>query len=209
MSWVPNSPSNTSSPVPWKTWLSLALFHAKHINAHRHGGIGEVATWTHSTEKPPAATLRRLWWCCIILDRISPLCTRFRLQITSDIFDLETCVPLGFSDLQSEIYRSKVFPPATKCRLIKIFTKFVDLLMILTDVLPIAFPFEAKLEAGPGSTKDEENKILKCRQQLANWYEAVNTEFPVFKGREPDQQSSVVDPMNCTILYTNLMYIYY
>ncbi|WKT54483.1 hypothetical protein QSH57_005067 [Fusarium oxysporum f. sp. vasinfectum] len=207
MGWVPNSPSNTS-PAPWRTWLSLALYHAKHISAHRHGGIGEVTTWTHSTEKPPATTLRRLWWCCIILDRISPLCTRFRLQITSDIFDLETCVPLGFSDLQSEIYRSKVFPPETKRRLIEIFIKFVDLLMILTGVLPIAFPFEARLEAGPGSAKDED-KIRKCREQLANWYEAVNTEFPVFKGREPDQQASIVDPTNCTVLHTNLMYIYY
>ncbi|SCO92690.1 uncharacterized protein FRV6_16818 [Fusarium oxysporum] len=50
---------------------------------------------------------------------------------------------------------------------------------------------------------------LYRKTKLANWYEAVNTEFPVFKGREPDQQASVVDPINCTVLYTNLMYIYY
>ena len=57
--------------------------------------------------------------------------------------------------------------------------------MILTDVLPIAFPFEARLEAGSGSTKDEETKILKCRQQLASWYEAVKTyEDQVFSARK-------------------------
>jgi hypothetical protein len=78
---------------------------------------------------------------------------------------------IGLSDLQSEIHRSKVFSPATKHRLIDIFTKFMDLLMILTEVLPVALPFEAELEAGPGYTKDEDNKILKCREQLANWYE--------------------------------------
>ncbi|KAH7305444.1 fungal-specific transcription factor domain-containing protein [Stachybotrys elegans] len=208
MGWVPNSPSNTS-PVPWRTWLNQALYHAKLISAHRHGAIGEAMTWAHSTEKPPAATLRRLWWCCIILDRISPLCTRFRLQITPEIFDFETCVPLGFSDLQGEIYRSKVFAPATKRRLIEIFTKFMDLLMILTEVLPIAFPFEAKLEASPGSTKDEEDTILTCREQLANWYEAVNTDFPAVTGHQPYQEASVVDPINSAVLYTNLMYIYY
>ncbi|KAI1060147.1 hypothetical protein LB506_011279, partial [Fusarium annulatum] len=211
MGWVPNSTITNPSPVPWRIWLSRALHHAKQISAHRHGGvINQETTRPHSTERPSPATLRRLWWCCIILDRISPLCARFHLQITSDILDTETCVPLGFRDLQGEVYRSKIFPPETKRRLIGIFTKLMDLLMLLTDVLPIAFPFEARLEAGSCFRDNEESKILNCRKQLANWYETVNIEFPAFRGStQAHEQANVMDPTQCTILYTNLMYIYY
>lgn len=210
MGWVPNSTTTSHpSPNPFRMWLSRALHHAKHINAHRHRGIDEEATWTHSTERPSAATLRRLWWCCIILDRISPLCARFQLQITSDLLDTDTSVPLGFRDLQGEIYRSKVFVPATKRRLIGIFTKLMDLLMLLTDVLPIAFPFEARPNTDSGLRENEQSKILHCLKKLANWYEAANTEFPVFHGSQAREYASVDDPAKCTILYTNLMYVYY
>ncbi|KAH8170101.1 fungal specific transcription factor domain-containing protein [Sarocladium implicatum] len=210
MGWIPNSLASNPSPVPWRMWLSRAIHHARQISAHRHTGIAEGTTGPYSSGRPSSATLRRLWWSCIIMDRVAPLCARFRLQITSDMLDSENCVPLGFGDLEGEIYRSKVFPPETKRRLIGIFMKLMDLMMLLTDVLPIAFPFEASLEAGSSFRNDAESKIVNCRKQLANWYEAVRVELPVFHGSsEEHQQDSVVDPTNCTILYTNLVYIYY
>ncbi|KAF4946369.1 hypothetical protein FSARC_14213 [Fusarium sarcochroum] len=208
MGWVPDRPSNTM-PVPYKTWLGLGLHHAKHINAHRENGVCDVPSSTCSAEDPHSNTLRRLWWCCIIMDRLSPLCTRFRLQITSDLFDFEHCVPLGFVDLQTEVYRSKVFHPSTKLQHIAIFSKFLGLLMALTEVLPIVFPFENKLESGTESLEEEANKIERCGDLLRNWYKTANADFPLFDGHDADQRSDELDHTNSIILYTNLMYIYY
>jgi hypothetical protein len=117
------------------------------------------------------------------------------------MLDMETCVPLGFRDLQGEIHRSRVFPPATKRRLIGIFTKLVDLLMLLTDVLPIAFPFEAKMEAMSGFRDNEESKILHCCKQVVIWYQAVHVEYPVFHATsEAYDQPDDLDPAKCAIL---------
>ncbi|KAK5637341.1 hypothetical protein RRF57_013053 [Xylaria bambusicola] len=208
MSWVPNFPVNTS-PDPWKTWHRLALRHAEYINAHRYGRVVDVSNLASSAQKRYFRSVRRLWWCCIILDRISPLCTRFRLQITPDLFDSDAYVPLGFSDLQTEIHRSRVFAPAIKRRHVILFAKFLDLILILTDVLSIVFPFESKVELRPETTQGSNAQIQKCWRLLRAWYESATIEFPLFHGQDRERHIDTMDPANSIILYTNLMYIYY
>ncbi|KAF5627091.1 cutinase transcription factor 1 beta [Fusarium sp. NRRL 52700] len=201
MSWVPESPT-TTSPVPYRTWLSLAIHHAKLINTHRHAGICDVGT----TSEPRSRTLRRLWWCCIICDRLSSLACRFRLQITPDMLDMENCVPLGFADLQSEIHRSNVFSPTTKRQLISLFSKSLSLLMLLTEVIPVAYPFETRLESSPDFSVQEEENIRKSCDLLEDWYNSAKAEFPPLHKpiavEESDSASSIA-------VHTNLMYIYY
>lgn len=208
MSWVPNCPVK-ASPDPWKTWHCLALRHAERIHAHRYGKVIDESDMAFSAQKRYSRSVRRLWWCCIILDRLSPLCTRFRLQITPDLFDLDTYVPLGFNDLQTETHRSRVFAPEIKHRHIILFVKFLDLILILTDVLSIAFPFESKVELRSGTTQGSDAQIRKCRRLLRAWYESAIIDFPLFDGQHPEQHVDTMDPANSTILYTNLMYIYY
>ncbi|KAF4952481.1 hypothetical protein FGADI_6715 [Fusarium gaditjirri] len=200
MNWVPESPTTTSS-VPYRTWLSLAIHHAKLIKAHRHAGICDAGT---TENEPRSRTLRRLWWCCIICDRLSSLACRFRLQITPDILDMETCVPLGFDDLESEIYRSSVFSPATKRQLIALFSKNLSLLMLLTELIPVAYPFETRLESSPDFSVQEEGNIRKTCDLLDEWYDAAKAEFPPF--HQPTEET---DSANSVAVHTNLMYIYY
>ncbi|KAG9503466.1 hypothetical protein J7337_006311 [Fusarium musae] len=176
MNWVPESPTITA-PVPYRTWLSLAIHHAKLINAHRHAGICDVGT---SANEPRSKTLRRLWWCCIICDRLSSLACRFHLQITPDMLDMENCVPLGFADLQSEIHRSNVLSPATKRQLISLFSKALSLLMLLTEIIPVAYPFETQLESSPDFSVQEEEKVRKSCDLLEEWYNTAKSEFPPF-----------------------------
>ncbi|KAF5541765.1 fungal specific transcription factor factor domain-containing protein [Fusarium mexicanum] len=54
------------------------------------------------------STLRRLWWCCIIRDRILPLDSRRSIQITPDHFDLKRNMLLGCIELEAEIGRSTI-----------------------------------------------------------------------------------------------------
>ncbi|RFN48881.1 hypothetical protein FIE12Z_6936 [Fusarium flagelliforme] len=189
MNWVPNVPVTNTSPNPWKTWHSLALRHAENISAHR--------------------SVRRLWWCCIIMDRLSPLCTRFHPQITPDSSTLENYVPLGFNDFQSEIHRSRVFTPAIKRRHIDLFSKFLELILILTDVLAIAFPYESKVEISPESTATSDAQLQKCRRLLVAWYKSTTVDFPILDCQDQDRCVDSTDPSNSVILHTNLMYIYY
>ncbi|KAK2689192.1 hypothetical protein QWA68_011494 [Fusarium oxysporum] len=202
MNWVPESPA-TTSPVPYRTWLSLAIHHAKLVNAHRHAGICDVGT---TANEPRSRTLRRLWWCCIICDRLSSLTCRFRLQITPDMLDMENCVPLGFADLQSEIHRSNVFSPATKRQLISLFSKYLGLLMLLTELIPVAYPFETRLESSPDFSVQEEENIRKSCDLLDEWYDTAKAEFPPFHQLKAAEES---DSVNSVAVHTNLMYIYY
>ncbi|ENH68122.1 Cutinase transcription factor 1 beta, partial [Fusarium oxysporum f. sp. cubense race 1] len=202
MNWVPESPA-TTSPVPYRTWLSLAIHHAKLVNAHRHAGICDVGT---TANEPRSRTLRRLWWCCIICDRLSSLTCRFRLQITPDMLDMENCVPLGFADLQSEIHRSNVFSPATKRQLISLFSKYLGLLMLLTELIPVAYPFETRLESSPDFSVKEEENIRKSCDLLDEWYDTTKAEFPPFHQLKAAEES---DSVNSVAVHTNLMYIYY
>ncbi|KAF5644857.1 cutinase transcription factor 1 beta [Fusarium sp. NRRL 25303] len=202
MKWVPESPT-TTSPVPYRTWLSLAIHHAKLINAHRHSGICDVGT---TANEPQSRTLRRLWWCCIICDRLSSLACRFRLQITPDMFDMENCVPLGFADLQSEIHRSNVFSPATKRQLISLFSKNLSLLMLLTEIIPVAYPFETRLGSIPDFSAQEEEIIRNSCDRLEEWYNTAKAEFPPFHQITTAEDN---DSAKSVTVHTNLMYIYY
>ncbi|KAF5594869.1 cutinase transcription factor 1 beta [Fusarium subglutinans] len=202
MSWVPESPTTTSR-VPYRTWLSIAIHHAKLINAQRHAGICDVGT---TTNEPRSRTLRRFWWCCIICDRLSSLACRFRLQITPDILDMENFVPLGFADLQSEIHRSNVFSPAIKRQLISLFSKNLSLLMILTEVIPVAYPFETRLESNPDFSVREDRNISKSCDLLEEWYNSAKAEFPPLHKPIAAAEDDSATPI---AVHTNLMYIYY
>lgn len=209
MNWVPNVPVTNTSPNPWKTWHSLALRHAENISAHRYARVTDVSGLASPSKKYYFRSVRRLWWCCIIMDRLSPLCTRFRPQITPDSSTLETYVPLGFNDFQSEIHRSRVFTPAIKLRHIDLFSKFLELILILTDVLAIAFPFEFQVEISPESTATSNAQVQKCRRLLVAWYKSTTVDFPILDCQDQARCVDSTDPSNSIILHTNLMYIYY
>lgn len=208
MNWVPNLPVHTS-PNPWKTWHGLAFRHADNISAHRYARAADVSISASPSQKRYFRSVRRLWWCCIIMDRLSPLCTRFRPQLTPESLALDTYVPLGLNDFQTEIHRSRVFAPAIKRRHIDLFSKLLELILILTDILAIAFPYESKVDITPESALGSDAQVQKSRRSLAAWYESATINFPLFDGQDRDRRFDTRDPSNSVILYTNLMYIYY
>ncbi|KAF5621927.1 cutinase transcription factor 1 beta [Fusarium sp. NRRL 52700] len=206
MGWVP--PSNTTLN-PYKTWLSLAIQHARSINADRYTEEPQMIEMTSTKQLKYQNCLHRLWWCCVIMDRISPLCTRYSLNITHDRFDFKNAIPLGAEHLQDDIYRSSVFTPAIKRRQIGIFSKFLELVILLTDVLTLVYPFEDSVKSKSQSAEDGDLTFEKCEAALKAWYLRVSAQFPPFENTPKDLCGKGNDQDKSIVLQTNLMYIYY
>ncbi|EWY88027.1 hypothetical protein FOYG_09389 [Fusarium oxysporum NRRL 32931] len=206
MGWVP--PSNTTLN-PYKTWLSLAIQHARSINADRYTEVPELIEVTSTKQRKYQNSLHRLWWCCVIMDRISPLCTRFSLHITHDRFDFKNTIPLGAEHLQDDIYRSSVFTPAIKRRQIGIFSKFLELMILLTDVLTLTYPFEDSVRSKSRFAEDEDLAFERCEASLKAWYVRVSALFPPFENEPKDSYGKGNDQEKSIVLQTNLIYIYY
>ncbi|KAF5665120.1 cutinase transcription factor 1 beta [Fusarium circinatum] len=143
------------------------------------------------------------------MDRISPLCTRYSLNITHDRFDFKNAVPLGAEHLQGDIYRSIVFTPAIKRRQISIFSKFLELVILLTDVLTLVYPFEDSVKSKSQSAEDGDLAFEKCEAALEAWYVRVSAQFPPFDNAPKDSCGKGNDQDKSIVLQTNLMYIYY
>lgn len=178
-------------------WLGIAIRFAKEAGAHRYHILTGI-----TAEKRNA--LKRLWWCCIIRDRILPLGVRRPLQITGEEFNFEEAVPLYDDDFEDEIERSGVYDIPSKRSLTQLFLLLCQLAVALTDVIMVVYPASGQ----PDLTLSSDHKtdqylqhIESCVLTLDAWFEHATARFPTPAGIG-DIQSSV-------ILYTNLMYIYY
>lgn len=156
--------------------------------------------------------LKRLWWCCIIRDRILALGVRRSLQISRAHFDLEANTGLGFTDLADEVDRSKVYNAETKRCLIEIFVQLGELCSALTDLITLVFP----LDDVPGWDRqlglEGPAKLKECKAALRSWYKGAALRFPMFGGGSTPRMTTANSKQfqhDSVILYTNLMYMHY
>ncbi|KAH7311233.1 hypothetical protein B0I35DRAFT_481224 [Stachybotrys elegans] len=194
MAWVP--PSNLSL-IPYKMWLGRAVQHTKSLNADRVAKDNSNAATKHQK------ALRRLWWCCVALDRVSPLCTRFNPYLRHDSFNLESSCALISEDLKDEVFRSSVYDPASKQHLLSLFEVYMEFMIILTDVLCFIFPCEESL----GSKQLDNAKIDECSSAMNSWLARAMavippSTIPTTDGKKQNLHKSV-------FVHVNLMYIYY
>uniref|UniRef100_A0A0D2XGB8 Uncharacterized protein n=1 Tax=Fusarium oxysporum (strain Fo5176) TaxID=660025 RepID=A0A0D2XGB8_FUSOF len=118
-------------------------------------------------------------------------------------------IPLGAEHLQDDIYRSSVFTPAIKRRQIGIFSKFLELMILLTDVLTLTYPFEDSVRSKSRFAEDEDLAFERCEASLKAWYVRVSAQFPPFENEPKDSYGKGNDQEKSIVLQTNLMYIYY
>jgi len=127
---------------------------------------------------------------------------RRHVQISSADFDW-SLTPLNNEDLESEIFRSKVYDASTKRSLIQLMTVVCELAVSLTDVLELVYP----LNGFPNSIISTEqadqsfNRIETCKSSLKSWFEKATINFPT-----PTPMGMMHDSV---VLYTNLTYMYY
>lgn len=184
--WYPMS--GTGPQKPNSLWLSIAIHHARCLGADE--------AWEHRdvpAQSEESHLLRRLWWCCVIRDRVVSLGFRQRLQITR--------VPpvLLLSDFENEINHSEVTRPESKRKLVRMLLRVMELCEILTDFLElICLPDCYRM----GYTQSEVATLSGCRDALQKWFMATNTIIPNshFDNRFRDQS---------VIVHGSLMYMYY
>jgi hypothetical protein len=80
-------------------WLSIAIQSAKSAEAPYFATKAPVSPVTDPIQFKRQNVLKRLWWCCIIRDRIMCLGLRRSLKITRAHFDFDAVSPLGMADL--------------------------------------------------------------------------------------------------------------
>lgn len=215
--WSP--PASSTPRKPNTAWLSIAIQHAKTAEAHHYSSLSPVSRAGSSARQalPTAQAkkqnmLKRLWWCCILRDRVMGLGLRRSLQITRNHFNFETNGILGFSDLTDEIERSRVYNADTKRCLAEVLEQLVELCVILTDILILVFPLDDSPGWGRDMKAEEQDKLRECKVSLRRWYKGATLRFPVFGGGAVARvggSGAKEFHHDSVILYTNLMYMYY
>jgi hypothetical protein len=115
------------------SWLALAIDHARTLNAHHY-----YRDSSHVYASP--TTLKRLWWCIVIRDRLVALGMRRSLQIPPALFDPFSWAPLQLEDFEDEIHASEVYDPDTKTQLCGILTSLCHLAVAMTMLLTTLYP---------------------------------------------------------------------
>lgn len=180
---------------PSTPWLSIAIHYARDSEAHKYQKF--------SADSENYDVLKRLWWCCIIRDRLFSLGMRRGIRITAAQFDVTHSIQLGYSDLASEIHRSKVHDAVTKIKLAEVLEFLVELCIILTDILELAYPI-ADCVNNARDRHEILRRLRSSQMSLRKWHEkaAKHLPRPVTSFEKSVEHDSV-------ILYGNLVYMYY
>lgn len=191
---------------PVVPWLSIAIHYARIAQAHDHGNWDDEPA--SSSKQSTSATLKRLWWGCFIRDRLYSLGMRQPLRIPRAHFNPHQGAILSKHDLLGELERSFVYDHATKSRLGEVLGLLVQLCIVLTDILDLAFPTGP--DALPPSGAPHEitmlNRVRQSQCALDDWYRLMNSQLPHI-GASP--AATTDRSTNSMALYVNLLYIYY
>ncbi|KAL6407312.1 fungal specific transcription factor [Ilyonectria robusta] len=199
------SPSfDQAASKPDTFWLSIAIGSALRAQAHQYLSTTRKIGWSQEAKRHNA--LKRLWWCCVVHDRILAISSRRSIQITRAHLDMHPDLGFDDDDLADEIYGSKVYDPPTKQRLIGMFTKLVEMCLLLTDVCPLLFPLDEGLELDTAIIDTEATTVQDCTVALSQWYESATLQFPDAGGKDATKKRILPDPV---MVNATLMYIYY
>ncbi|KAH6663978.1 fungal-specific transcription factor domain-containing protein [Plectosphaerella plurivora] len=175
--WLP--PEDPRGRRPNTSWLITAIRHAKDAGAHRYASPSLMSKPTPRGRQSHQNKLKRLWWCCIIRDRVISLGLRRCTQITRQTFDFDTSPTLEAADLADEIHRSRVYNVETKKSLVQLCVRFVRLCVILTDLLSLTpYPEDGDAWALDRSGRAERSSVSELGWELTTWFTDMRREFP-------------------------------
>ncbi|KAL5343091.1 fungal-specific transcription factor domain-containing protein [Aspergillus crustosus] len=176
--YAPSRNPNTNS-----YWLTVALHHARLIQAHRY----------YEVKHEKANMLKRIWWACVCRDRLLSLGLRRRFQISAHDFDF-TQSALTISDFSDEIHRSLVYGADSKRALIQLLSSLCELAVALTNGLALLSPITSVV-----STNHED--LSRSIADLTQWHKR-NADTIELLGEIGMEHDSFV-------LYRNVLFIYY
>lgn len=166
-------------------------------------------------------TLKRLWWCIVLTDRIYSLCWWKPIQMSRSHlglhFSYEVDDPFVPDDFDDEIERSRVYNSGAKRVLVQIFCKVIDLLELLTRLLEMALPLDGRAHWDHEETGDDERELRVLKEHMNSWYDAVSANLllparnPLGGEKDPDSLGPVVAEHvhDSFVLYTNYLCLLY
>ncbi|KAJ4250958.1 hypothetical protein NW762_011608 [Fusarium torreyae] len=186
-------------------WLGIAISYARVAKAHCYASLRPNNDIEVAKVQKLRNTLKRLWWCCIICDRLLPLTSRQSIKITPANFSFSGSSVLGSADISDELYNSDVYDSRTKTLHAELLSKLVDLCVVLTDVLTVT----AVLYNNPSWMLSGRMEVAKdaglCQMDLRRWYNAWSETKATLDERMAEEES----PSTSIILFKNLIEMYY
>ncbi|KAI0517129.1 hypothetical protein F5B22DRAFT_604986 [Xylaria bambusicola] len=205
--WAPNW--SLAPKKPNTAWLGVAIQNAKSAEAHIYSAMPTFSPVTEPKEYKKQNSLKRLWWCCLIRDRLLALGMRRSIQVSPAHFDVTANSRFSCSDLADEVGASKVYNPETKQHLIEIFVKLGELSSVLTDLLTLVFPLDDVPGWGRHNGAEGAERVKESKAALRRWYKAASLRFPMPGGSQSKMAGNQNLQHDSVILYTNLMYMFY
>lgn len=197
----------------------MAIHQAKIVGAHHY-----TTLYAGFSESQPLAalkrrnTLKRLWWCIILYDRILCLASWRPLQVSRLHLhpDLDSRRHFELADFMDEIERSRVYNSGAKRALIDVFIKMADLAAILTELLCEALPLDEGPHWDHRFSGQEKERIEECKNKMASWYDEASWRLPLPARRPLESVGAALgsEPAagqahESVVLYTNYLCLIY
>lgn len=187
--WCPQE--NKQQVNTW--WLTSAIQHARAAQAHRHQNQEKISC----SER---LELKRIWWSCILRDRVMALCLRQPIHITREMYDFEAG-KLTVNDIIDEGDSPGVYDETMKRVILIITASMCDLCIVLTDALALVYPQASPTVRLPEHCSLLALEVKRVRDLLDTWNSGMQYHMSVFPVQERSGGSA--------ILFTNLLQIYF
>lgn len=164
--------------------MTIAIHNAKAEHAHQ---FHETGIRTQRSKR----TLKRLWWSCIIRDRILSLVFSRPLQALGEIFDTNRPL-LNVGDMEKEFFQSDVYEPHVKDALCHITISLCRLAVAMTNVLCLTNSPPGQQICGPSRKTSASMKwqVDEAERSLATW--KISTPFKSDLGGKPRYHPSLI-----------------
>ncbi|PGH08306.1 hypothetical protein AJ80_07902 [Polytolypa hystricis UAMH7299] len=176
-------------------WLSSAFQHARAAGAHHH-------RQPHLNRSPAERRAgKRLWWACIVRDRVMSLGLHRPQLVSREAFDVDAD-RLNLDDLEGDGNGEAVYDRSLRHALLLITVLLCDLCAVLTDLLSLVYP-----SAPPSSHYLPEHhshafaRAQRLRETLKAWYVDMTQRLSVIRMRHRSEPP--------VILLLSLLQMYY
>jgi hypothetical protein len=173
-------------------WLATAIQHARAAQAHQYY-LQEHLPETQQLE------LKRLWWACIVRDRVMALGLRQPILITREGFDF-TREKLTINDIKDEGEGPAVYDKELKRVLLIITVCLCDLCGVLTGILSLVPPL-SKASRLPEHHPQIAVRLEQLRGSLHAWQMDLTYHLSLFQAHYRSDSS--------VALFTNLLQMYF
>ncbi|KAL6232000.1 hypothetical protein BDW75DRAFT_243429 [Aspergillus navahoensis] len=169
-------------------WLTVAIQHARAGHAHRYKQIAPSRCQLE---------LKRLWWSCIVRDRVMALCLRQPVHITGETFDFEGS-KMTVNDIKGENAVPGVYEDDVGRVLYLLTISMCDLCIALTDVINLVYP---QLPCAIHLPEKCSQQAESARGSLNRWHEAMTYQLSIFPLHTRTSPS--------VTLFSNLLQLYF